>query len=102
MGKATRIVKEALREAEASGRLDPELIEMAHGLAEQHLAQRRFSEAESIYRRVLEVREKLLGQAHNDVVDSLKRVAVVQIMAFRAEALGTKHFQLNELLPVAG
>lgn len=86
--KATRILKEAFRECEEFGELDQELIELAHKLAEQHLAQARFSEAESLYRLVLEVREKLLGQTHDDVVESLKRVAVVQIMAFRAEALG--------------
>jgi tetratricopeptide (TPR) repeat protein len=86
--KATRILKEAFREAEEFGELDCELIDLAHSVAEKQLAAGRFSEAESLYRLVLEVREKLLGQTHGDVVESLKRVAVVQIMAFRAEALG--------------
>jgi hypothetical protein len=90
LGKATRILREAFRESEEFNELDHELIEIAHTLAEQHLAQGRFGEAESIYRLVLGAREKLLGQTHKDVVESLKRVAVVQILAFRAEALGGK------------
>jgi hypothetical protein len=89
--KANRIVKEAFRESEEFGELDHDLIELAHSLAEQNLAQGKFLEAESLYRQVLEVREKLLGQTHADVVESLKRVAIVQIMAFRAEALGPKN-----------
>lgn len=89
--KANRILKEAFRESEEFEELDPDLIELAHTLAEQNLSQGRFTEAESLYRLVLEVREKLLGQTHQDVVESLKRVAIVQIMAFRAEALGPKN-----------
>jgi hypothetical protein len=91
LSKANRILKEAFRESEEFGELDNDLIELAHSLAEQNLAQGKFIEAESIYRLVLEVREKLLGQLHSDVVESLKRVAIVQIMAFRAEALGPKN-----------
>jgi hypothetical protein len=104
--KATRILKEAFRESEEFGELDHELISLAHNLAEQHLAQGRFVEAESLYRLVLEVREKLLGQTHDDVVESLKRVAVVQIMAFRHEALGGalrgQPFAWTEFLPATG
>lgn len=91
LSKANRIVKEAFRESEEFCELDHELIELAHSLAEQNLAEGKFLEAESLYRQVLEVREKLLGQTHADVVESLKRVAIVQIMAFRAEALGPKY-----------
>jgi hypothetical protein len=86
--KASRVLKEAFRDCEEYRELDPELIDIAHDLAESHLAQGKFAEAESMLRAVLEVREKLLGQTHADVVESLKRVAIVQIMAFRAEALG--------------
>lgn len=86
--KAAKILREAFRECEEYGELDLELIEVAHELAELNLSQGRFAEAEGLYRSVLEVREKMLGQTHQDVVESLKRVAIVQIMAFRAEALG--------------
>ncbi|HEY9791696.1 MAG TPA: tetratricopeptide repeat protein [Candidatus Obscuribacterales bacterium] len=90
LGKATRILREALRESEDYGELSCGLIEQAHALAYVYLNQYRFADAESLFRLVLEVREKLYGQTHDDVVDSLKKVAIVQIMAFRAEALGRK------------
>lgn len=89
-GKAARILKEAFRDCEEFRELDPELIDMAYDLAELNLSYGRFAEAEALYRSVLEVREKLLGQTHRDVVESLKRVGIVQILAFRAEALGSK------------
>src|SRR5579883_1263089 len=88
--QAARILKEALREAEEYCEITPNLITAAHSLAELHLAQHRYKEAEALYRLVLEVREKLLGPTHQDVVDSLKKVAIVQIMSFRAEALGRR------------
>lgn len=89
-GKEARILKEAFRECEEFRELDSALIDMAYDLAELNLSQGRFEEAEALYRSVLEVREKLLGHTHRDVVESLKRVGIVQILAFRAEALGSK------------
>jgi Tetratricopeptide repeat len=86
--KAARILKEALREAEEYGELPAGLIDQAHSLAQLHMSHYRYGEAESLIRMVLEVREKLLGQTHEDVVESLKQVAIVQILSFRAEALG--------------
>jgi hypothetical protein len=91
--KAARIVKEALREAEEYGETPGALVELAHQLAESYLQQLRFVEAESLFRAVLELREKLLGQTHVEVIDSLKKVAIVQIMAFRSETLGSKVLQ---------
>lgn len=88
--KAARILKEAFREAEEYSEIYEGLVEQAHAVAEIHLNNYRYAEAESMFRMVLEAREKLLGQTHQDVVDSLKKVAIVQIMAFRAEALGRK------------
>lgn len=95
LAKCSRILRESFRECEEQRELDFELIEMAHSLAELQLANGRFAEAESMYRCVLEVREKLLGQTHPDVVESLKQVAIVQIMAFRAEALGFESTRKN-------
>jgi tetratricopeptide (TPR) repeat protein len=88
LSKASRILKEALREAEEYSELPAGLIDHAYLLAELHLSHYRYGEAESLFRMVLEVREKLLGQTHEDVVESLKQVAMVQILSFRAEALG--------------
>ena len=88
--KATRVLREAFREAEEYGEIHPSLVEAANSLANLYVGQRRYSEAENLFRLVLEVREKLLGQTHEDVVDSLKKLAIVQILAFRAEALGQR------------
>lgn len=88
LSKAARILKEALREAEEFGEIPEQLILSAHSLADLYLTQSRFLEAEELYRAVLEIREKLLGQTHQDVIESLKKVTMVQIFAFRAEALG--------------
>jgi len=88
--RASRILKEALREAEEYDELPKNLIDNANSLAELYMNQQRFADAESLYRSVLELREKLLGPTHKDVVDSLKKLAVVQILSFRAEALGKK------------
>jgi len=86
--RAARIIKDALREAEEYREINPGTVAAAHALAEHYIGQYRFVEAELLYRAVLEVREKVLGSLHNDVIDSLKKVAIVQIMAFRSEALG--------------
>ena len=86
--KAARILREAFREAEEYAELAPTLVDAAHDLAELYINQYRYVEAEGLYRSVLELREKLLGQTHDDVVESLKNVAIVQILAFRSEALG--------------
>jgi hypothetical protein len=86
--KAARILREAFREAEEFGEIYDGLVTQAHALADAYLDNQRYCEAESLFRMVLEAREKLLGQTHDDVVESLKKVAIVQIMSFRAEALG--------------
>jgi predicted translin family RNA/ssDNA-binding protein len=88
--KAARVLREAFREAEELGEIHRPLVDAAYSLANMHVNQRRYHEAESLFRMVLEVREKLLGQTHDDVVDSLRKLAIVQILAFRAEALGQR------------
>jgi len=88
MSKASKLLKEALREAEEYGEIPPVLVEKAQALGDAYVVQHRFQEAELLFRSVLELREKLLGPAHADVAESLKLVAMVQILGFRAEALG--------------
>lgn len=92
--KAARVIKEALREAEDYGEVHSGLVTIAHVLAEGYLRQNRFAEAENLYRAVLEVREKVLGQTHDEVIDSLKKVGAVQILSFRSEALGRDSLQV--------
>jgi hypothetical protein len=88
VNKAARIIKVALRECEDYAELHSGLIDRAHQIADEFMTQCRYTEAESLFRAVLEIREKLLGQTHQDVIESLKKVTIVQILSFRAEALG--------------
>jgi hypothetical protein len=88
--KAARILKDALRESEEVGELSISLVDAANQLAESLMGQNKFGDAESLYRAVLEVREKMLGTSHPQVVESLQKLAVLQIVSFRAEAAGKK------------
>lgn len=89
-GKAARILRDALRESEEVGELPPSLVEASNELAESLMSHNKFAEAEALYRAVLEVREKMLGTNHPQVVESLQKLAVLQIVSFRAEAMGKK------------
>lgn len=86
--KAARVLRDALRECEEVGELHEGLTATANQLAEKLIDQHKYSEAEILYRAVLEVREKLFGTNHPQVTESLQKLAVLQITTFRAEAMG--------------
>lgn len=88
LAKASKVLREALREAEEVGQLHDGLVTSATEVAEILQSQQKFSEAETLYRAVLELREKMLGSNHPAVIESLQRLAMLQIVSFRAEALG--------------
>jgi hypothetical protein len=67
----------ALASAEAERLLPSSLVETAHELAGSYCVRRQYSDAARVYRRVLTAREKILGENHPDLVDSLDRLAVV-------------------------
>jgi hypothetical protein len=75
--QAQRILKDALHDAEEYGDIDDGLIYSIHALAGTFCISRDFRRAESLYRQVLEWREKMLGEQHADVADSLDRVALM-------------------------
>jgi hypothetical protein len=100
---AQALLIKALNVAKTSGQLDARLIHLVHTLAATHCLERRYEEAEHLYRQGLAAREKILGSSHPDVADSLARLAVVvtethgraaaMALAFRAHCLNM------ELLP---
>ncbi|MBY0549236.1 MAG: tetratricopeptide repeat protein [Candidatus Obscuribacterales bacterium] len=74
---AERVMFQALSGAELSRTLPAPLIDAVHDLAGTYCVKRRYSDAARLYRRVLAAREKVLGESHPDLVDSLDRLAVV-------------------------
>src|SRR6266852_2759637 len=67
----------ALREAESFGASDPRLATTLNDLAELYKTQGRLADAEPLYRRVLGIREKVLGPDHPDVGTSFNNLAVL-------------------------
>ncbi|MBI3373963.1 MAG: CHAT domain-containing protein [Betaproteobacteria bacterium] len=65
----------ALRKAEAFGPEHTAVAASLHKLAGLYYAQRRYAEAEPLYRRSLAIREKALGLEHPDVAASLYKLA---------------------------
>jgi hypothetical protein len=63
-----------LRE-QMSGKDDEETLKAVYAVGNVLLSQRKFNEAERMYRRVLVVREKRLGNMHRDT-----RLVVVKLM----------------------
>lgn len=74
---AEREMFQALSSAEVVRVLPEQLIQAVHELAGSYCVKRKYSDAARLYRRVLSAREKVLGETHPDLVDSLDRLAVV-------------------------
>ena len=66
-----------LRVAEQVGRLPQSVVDGLHALAARYCLQRQYAKAERLYRCGLAARERVLGQTHRDVLDSLIKLAVV-------------------------
>lgn len=67
----------ALATAEVEKTLPDSLVDAIHELAGSYCVNRRYNDAARLYQRVLTAREKVLGDSHPDLVDSLDRLAVV-------------------------
>lgn len=95
---AERIMFQALSSAELTRVLPAKLIEAVHELAGTYCVKRKYSDAARLYRRVLSAREKVLGETHPDLVDSLDRLSIVlcesdakpDAMAFRFRAMAIR------------
>jgi tetratricopeptide (TPR) repeat protein len=103
----------AVKEAEKFGPQDSRLITSLDSLASVYEAQRRYAEAEPLYRRTLAIQENLLGLEHPDVADTLNNLAMIykaqgkypdaeplykHALAIREKALGPDHPELADSL----
>jgi hypothetical protein len=94
---ACAILETALKKCQQVGELDNHVVQSIHEVAWQYCAQRKYPEAECLYLRVLQAREKLLGPYHQDVADSLERLAVVLRQLKRSEEASTLEFRAKSI-----
>lgn len=73
--KAGRLLREALEESKEQGLLDPLLLHTATNLAERHLREGEYSNAASMFRVIFELRQRVQGDEHPEVVSSRKKLA---------------------------
>jgi tetratricopeptide (TPR) repeat protein len=88
--EAEPYAKEALRLAVEEVRPDPTIAIFLNNLAELYLVQRYYAEAEPLFRRSLEIKEKTLGPEHLDVANTQHNLATLygeQSRYAEAEAL---------------
>jgi hypothetical protein len=72
LGKASKIIREALSESQA---LDQLLVVSATALAERYLSAGDHAAAASIYRAILSAKSKQLGNSHPEVVELNRKLA---------------------------
>ena len=75
--EAEKQFKAAIEEAEKFGPGDTRLATSLSYLAEVYVVQQKYAEAEPLYQRALEIREKAKGPEHHDVLVSLNNLAAV-------------------------
>ncbi|MCS6803644.1 MAG: tetratricopeptide repeat protein [Acidobacteriota bacterium] len=75
--EAALFYQEAMKAAEALGPDDPRLASTCNNLAEVFRIQKKYAEAEGLYRRALVIREKHLGKEHEDVALIINNLAVL-------------------------
>ena len=76
-GHAVGQLQFALKEAEGFSEEDPRFARSLNNLALLYGALGRYDEAEPIYTRALEIREKNLGEGHPDIAESLNNLAAL-------------------------
>ncbi len=74
---AEKSLQTTLKAAETFGPQDPRLTTSLNNLAVLYKTQGKYAEAEQLYKRSLEIREKALGPKHSDVAQSLNNLAVL-------------------------
>ena len=79
------VMEYALADAEELLEIDDRLARATHDLSLRLCEARKLNGAEAINRRLLEVREKVLGVDHPDVADSLRRLASLSAMKAGSE-----------------
>lgn len=74
LSKASKILRQAIQEADANGKVDPLLISSADSLAEKYYGEGDYLGAAALFRTILESRRRTLGEEHPEVSDSRKRL----------------------------
>ncbi len=74
-GEAEHVLQNALNDARELGEVDRRLINSLHSLAERYYKRGRYERAEELYRQVLSLRASVLGASHEDIADSIERLA---------------------------
>src|SRR5262249_46660907 len=92
-------LRRAVADAERFGPNDPRLATSLNALAVFYASHGHPAQAEPLYRRALEIRERALGPAHPDVIASVNNLAGLYALERRfaeAEPLYRRALQINE------
>ena len=101
LDKAETLLKETLKVAEKAGNKDSRLAAVLNCLARVYEKQGKYSEAEPLYQRVLEIDQTVLGKEHKAVIadlDNLANSLIKQKKYKEAEELFKKAVVLDEKL----
>ena len=99
-------IERAIADYNEAIRLNPKYVAGLNNLASIYFGEAKYGEAEPLYRRVLEIREQVLGANHPDVAQTLNSLGLVlqnegsyddaerihkRALAIREQALGANH-----------
>ncbi|MBX3073929.1 tetratricopeptide repeat protein [Candidatus Obscuribacterales bacterium] len=84
---AKTVLDAAFADAEDYLEIDFRLVASTHSLASSYCVMNRETEARALYEKFIELREKVMGPEDPDVAESLERVAVLQLDAFKRKKL---------------
>lgn len=101
LDKAEKMLTKSLKDAEKAGGNDSRLAAILNCLARVYDKRGKYSESETLYHRVLEIDEKVLGKEHKAIITDLGNLAVTHIKQKKykeAEELFNKAIALDEKL----
>lgn len=84
--KAHLILESAFADAEEFSEIDFRLVASTHSLASSYCQRNRQTDAADLFKRFIELREKVLGPDDPDVAESLESVAMLQLDSLNAMA----------------
>lgn len=77
--KALVVLESAFSDAEDYSEIDFRLVASTHCLGSALAQANRENDAAALFRKFIELREKVLGREDPDVADSLEKIAIVQL-----------------------